>query len=111
MLCGLLSRRGARMSRRRGVFDFRHVTRVLDAMEEAGISVIVGTPTYAIPTWMVKAHPDILATTKQGPRYLRCAADHGYYASGISFLCRADHSEADGGNGTPKMCHWLPARQ
>ena len=50
-----------------GVFDFRHVTRVLDAMEEAGISVIVGTPTYAIPTWMVKAHPDILATTKQGP--------------------------------------------
>ena len=49
-----------------GVFDFRHVTRVLDAMEEAGISVIVGTPTYAIPTWMVKAHPDILATTKQG---------------------------------------------
>lgn len=49
-----------------GVFDFSHVTRVLDAMEEAGISVIVGTPTYAVPTWMVKLHPDILATTREG---------------------------------------------
>ena len=42
-----------------GVFDFSHVTRVLDAMEAAGISVIIGTPTYAIPTWMVKSHPDV----------------------------------------------------
>ena len=50
-----------------GVFDFSHVTRVLDAMEGAGISVIIGTPTYAIPTWMVKSHPDVLATTKKGP--------------------------------------------
>lgn len=49
-----------------GVFDFSHVERVLDAMEEAGISVIIGTPTYAIPTWMAKAYPDILAETKQG---------------------------------------------
>mgnify|MGYP000069627081 CR=1 FL=1 len=29
-------------------------------MEEAGINVIIGTPTYAVPTWMVKAHPDVL---------------------------------------------------
>lgn len=49
-----------------GVFDFTSVDRVLDAMHEAGIEVIVGTPTYAIPTWMVKEHPDVLATTKDG---------------------------------------------
>lgn len=49
-----------------GVFDFSHVERVLDAMEQAGISVIIGTPTYAVPTWMVKAYPEVLATTKQG---------------------------------------------
>lgn len=49
-----------------GVFDFHHVTRVLDAMEAAGIQVIIGTPTYAIPTWMVKSYPDVLATTKKG---------------------------------------------
>lgn len=49
-----------------GIFDFTHIDRVLDAMEEAGIHVIVGTPTYAIPSWMEKKYPDILAETKKG---------------------------------------------
>ena len=49
-----------------GVFDFFHVERVMDAMEEAGIHVIIGTPTYAVPTWMVKAHPDVIAETVKG---------------------------------------------
>lgn len=49
-----------------GVFDFSHVERVMDAMEEAGINVIIGTPTYAVSTWMVKAHPDVLAETVRG---------------------------------------------
>ena len=49
-----------------GVFDFSHVERVMDAMEEAGINVIIGTPTYAIPTWMVKSHPDVMAETVNG---------------------------------------------
>ena len=34
-----------------GQFDFSTVTKVLDAMEEAGIDVIIGTPTYAVPSW------------------------------------------------------------
>lgn len=49
-----------------GVFNFSPVTRVLDAMHAAGIHVIVGTPTYAIPAWMVKEHPDVLAVTAKG---------------------------------------------
>ncbi len=49
-----------------GVFDFSHVTRVLDAAEANGLSVIIGTPTYAVPPWMAKAHPEIMAVTKQG---------------------------------------------
>lgn len=49
-----------------GVFDFSHVIRVMDVMEREGINVIIGTPTYAVPTWMVKAHPEVLATTKKG---------------------------------------------
>ena len=49
-----------------GVFDFSHVERVMDATEEAGINVIIGTPTYAIPTWMVKSHPDVMAETVKG---------------------------------------------
>lgn len=49
-----------------GVFDFSHVERVMDAAEKAGINVIIGTPTYAVPAWMVKSHPDVLATTVNG---------------------------------------------
>jgi beta-galactosidase len=55
-----------------GVFDFSSVDRVLDAIHAAEISVIVGTPTYAVPTWLVKEHPDVLAETPHGPgRYGR----------------------------------------
>lgn len=50
-----------------GVFDFTHVDRAIDAMEAAGIDVIVGTPTYAVPTWLVQSYPEVLATTSQGP--------------------------------------------
>jgi beta-galactosidase len=50
-----------------GEFDFSHVDRVLNAMDNAGIKVIVGTPTYAIPTWLARKHPDVLAITPRGP--------------------------------------------
>ncbi len=49
-----------------GVFDFSHVDRVLAAMDKAGIKVIVGTPTYAIPTWLARLHPDVLVVTPRG---------------------------------------------
>ncbi|MBK7820583.1 MAG: beta-galactosidase [Tessaracoccus sp.] len=53
-----------------GVFDFTHVDRAVDAMEAVGIDVIVGTPTYAVPSWLVQSHPDVLALTRAGaPRY------------------------------------------
>jgi len=50
-----------------GVFDFSHVDRVLNAMDKTGIKVIVGTPTYAIPTWLAREHPDVLVVTPRGP--------------------------------------------
>lgn len=49
------------------VFDFARIDRVLNAMHKAGIKVIVGTPTYAVPTWLVRKYPDVLAITPQGP--------------------------------------------
>ncbi len=48
------------------VFDFSHIDKVLNAMHKAGIHVIVGTPTYALPAWLVKKHPDVLAITPYG---------------------------------------------
>jgi beta-galactosidase len=49
-----------------GVYDFSHIDKVLNGMHKAGISVIIGTPTYAVPTWLVKKYPDVLAITSRG---------------------------------------------
>jgi beta-galactosidase len=51
---------------RPGVFDFSHVDRTLAAMHRHGIKVIVGTPTYAVPTWLAREHPNVLVVTPQG---------------------------------------------
>lgn len=51
-----------------GVFDFSHVTKVLDACEREGLYVIVGTPTYAIPAWMARAYPEVMVTDRSGRR-------------------------------------------
>ena len=49
-----------------GVFDFTHLHRMLKTSEKYGIQVIVGTPSYAIPTWLAAKYPDILAQTHDG---------------------------------------------
>ena len=55
-----------------GVFHFTHLHRMLAASAAHGISVIVGTPTYAIPTWLVAKYPDVIAPTHGTPeRYGR----------------------------------------
>lgn len=55
-----------------GVFNFASLHRMLDAAKRHNISVIVGTPTYAIPSWLAKKSDDILSVTHNGPeRYGR----------------------------------------
>ncbi len=44
-----------------GHFEYAWMDRVVDAMGKAGIKVIMGTPTYSIPTWLYHAHPEVLA--------------------------------------------------
>lgn len=44
-----------------GHFEYAWMDRVVDAMGKAGIKVIMGTPTYSIPTWLYREHPEILA--------------------------------------------------
>jgi beta-galactosidase len=55
------------MEPQEGIYDFSHIDRVLNGMHKAGIHVIIGTPTYAVPTWLVKKYPDVLAITSKGP--------------------------------------------
>ncbi|WP_369789733.1 beta-galactosidase [Rouxiella sp. WC2420] len=49
-----------------GEYCFYHIDRVLNAMHEAGIAVIIGTPTYAIPSWLARKHPEVMVTTLKG---------------------------------------------
>ena len=43
-----------------GVFDFSKLIYTLNKMRDAKISVIVGTPTYAFPTWLARKFPEVL---------------------------------------------------
>jgi len=52
---------------RDGEFDFSLLTGLLDAAQAQGFSVIVGTPTYALPPWLARKYPDILSDTHGGP--------------------------------------------
>ncbi|MFK8260525.1 beta-galactosidase [Erwinia sp. AnSW2-5] len=49
-----------------GEYNFWHIDRVLDAMHQAGIHVIIGTPTYAIPAWLAQKYPEVMVTTASG---------------------------------------------
>ncbi len=44
-----------------GRFEYAWMDRVVNAMHQADIKVILGTPTYSIPVWMYQKHPEILA--------------------------------------------------
>jgi len=52
---------------REGEFDFSLLTRLLDAAQARHFRVLVGTPTYALPPWLVRKYPDILSETHGGP--------------------------------------------
>ncbi|GAB2873076.1 beta-galactosidase [Streptomyces mayteni] len=46
---------------RDGEIGFEALSRVVDAAYDRGLEIIVGTPTYAIPPWLARAHPEVMA--------------------------------------------------
>jgi beta-galactosidase len=51
-----------------GQFEFAWMDRIIERLARAHIRVIMGTPTYSIPPWMFKEHPEILATRLDGQK-------------------------------------------
>jgi len=49
-----------------GKFEFAWMDRVVERLHAAGIRIIMGTPTYSIPAWMYKEHPEIVVTRLEG---------------------------------------------
>lgn len=44
---------------REGEFEFAWMDRVIDRLHQAGIKVLFGTPTYSVPPWLYRKHPEI----------------------------------------------------
>jgi beta-galactosidase len=53
---------------RDGQFEFAWMDRIIERLARAHIRVIMGTPTYSIPPWMFKEHPEILVTRLDGQK-------------------------------------------
>jgi beta-galactosidase len=51
-----------------GTFDLDWLAPVLDGARERGISVILGTPTYAVPPWLARQYPEIAGERATGRR-------------------------------------------
>ncbi|MGA2182432.1 MAG: beta-galactosidase [Bryobacteraceae bacterium] len=51
-----------------GRFEFAWMDRIIERLARAHIRVIMGTPTYSIPPWMFKKHPEILVTRLDGQK-------------------------------------------
>jgi beta-galactosidase len=51
-----------------GRFELDWMRRIVDRLHGAGIKVILGTPTYAIPPWLHRKHPEIMARRAHGER-------------------------------------------
>lgn len=49
-----------------GRIETNWMLQVVDALHKEGIRVILGTPTYAIPPWLWRKHPEIMAEPSSG---------------------------------------------
>ncbi|SDU23793.1 beta-galactosidase [Jiangella alkaliphila] len=51
---------------RDGEFELEWLDRVLDAAHDHDVAVVLGTPTYAVPPWLMRKHPEIAAEERTG---------------------------------------------
>ncbi len=67
-----------------GALDFDWLDRAIKVLGEAGLRVVLGTPTATPPRWMIEKHPDMLAVDtdgrkrKFGSRRHYCFSHEGY---------------------------------
>ncbi|HXH36431.1 MAG TPA: beta-galactosidase [Plantibacter sp.] len=52
---------------RDGEFELEWMTPILEGAQSRGIGVILGTPTYAVPPWLQRKHPEIAARIAAPP--------------------------------------------
>jgi beta-galactosidase len=74
----------SRMEPKEGEFDFEWLDKAIKILGEAGLKVIIGTPTATPPSWLVHKHPEILPVDgngmqmKNGVRKYYCHSNEVY---------------------------------
>lgn len=58
----------SRLEPAEGNYDFAWLDRAIDLLRQAGIDVILGTPTAAPPAWLCEKHPEIYPADARGYR-------------------------------------------
>ena len=56
----------SRLEPKRGAYDFGWLDRAMDALGNAGLKIVLGTPTATPPKWLMDEHPDIAPVDEQG---------------------------------------------
>jgi len=79
----------SRLEPAQGRYDFGWLDRAIDVLGNAGLQVVLGTPTATPPRWMLDRHPDMLAVDADGrprgfgSRRHYCFSHEGYRAEAV----------------------------
>ena len=76
----------SRLEPARGAFEWGWLDRAIDVLGQAGLQVVLGTPTAAPPKWLIDGHPEILPVARDGTRRgfgsrRHCSLMSGAYAA------------------------------
>jgi beta-galactosidase len=98
----------SRLEPESGRYDFNWLARALDILHEAGLRVVLGTPTATPPRWLVDEFPDMIAIDREGrPREFgsrrHYCFSHGGYAAQCARIVTA-LGERFGCH--PAICAW-----
>lgn len=81
------------MEPKEGEFDFGWLHRVMDRLHEAGIAIILGTPSATPPIWLVEKYPDMFLVDAKGHRAVHggrrhCCSNNEHYRTYSARIAR-----------------------
>ena len=95
-----------------GRFELDWLAPVLDGAHARGIKVILGTPTYAMPPWLVRKYPEVTAERKTGaPNPVRPPPGRRLLARRVPLARRPDRAQGRRPLRRAPGRHRLPGRQ
>ncbi|WP_341366623.1 beta-galactosidase [Yoonia sp. BS5-3] len=79
----------SRMEPQPGKFTWDWLDKAIDVLGNAGLKIILGTPTATPPRWMINKHPDMLAVDAEGrPRKFGSRRHYDFSHQGYREECR-----------------------